>query len=219
MTQNNTIKGLLLLSLGALLSSQASADMVTFGDFDDSHNVSIVDTREMWDITTTSALDDKTLTIGVTNFTADGNIGGSNITALDTLSLSITAEAGYVITKVTYVESGTRELGASGIAVYTGSATANGQSNALGFNLFQGASDGTWNTDALFEYDAADGVQSVDFVVTNSLIAFGEALITKGAASIVVETELAPVPLPPAVWLLGSAILGLVSVRRNSNNA
>ena len=50
MTQNNTIKGLLLLSLGALLSSQASADMVTFGDFDDSHNVSIVDTREMWDI-------------------------------------------------------------------------------------------------------------------------------------------------------------------------
>ena len=190
------------------------ADVVTFGNFDDSHNATVVDLRELWDIGATAPSGDKVLTIGVSDFVADGNVGGVNVQAFDTLSLTIDAEPGFVITKITYFEEGTRDVGAGGIAIYTGSATANGQSNALGFNLFQGASNGSWDTDAVFMYDVADGVTSVDFSVTNSLIAFGDAQIGKTGATITVET--AVVPLPPAAWMMGSALLGLLAVRRKS---
>ncbi|MGR8948790.1 MAG: VPLPA-CTERM sorting domain-containing protein [Gammaproteobacteria bacterium] len=195
-------------------ASSVLADVVTFDNFDDSHNATVVDLRELWDIGATAPAGDKVLTIGVSDFVADGTLGGVNVQAFDTFSLTIDSEPGYAITKVTYFEEGTRNVLAGGIAIYTGSATANGQSNALGFNLFQGASNGTWDTDAVFMYDVADNVTSVNFSVTNSLIAFGDSQIGKTGASITVETSL--VPLPPAAWMMGSALLGLLAVRRKS---
>ena len=208
----NNIRALLLTLALALTANVASADVVTFTVIDDSHNASGIDSRELWDLGLTGPSGDKVLDIGVTDFFADGNLGGININAFDTLTLTIETEPGYVITKITYDEGGTRTLGAGGIALYTGSASANGQSNALGFNLFQGASNGSWDTDALFEYDISDGVNFVDFSVTNSLTAVGDALIAKTGASITVETAF--VPVPPAIWMMGSALLGLVAVRR-----
>ena len=196
----------------ALVANSAVADVVTFTIIDDSHNASAVDSRELWDLGLTGPSGDKVLDIGVTDFFADGNLGGININAFDTITLSIATDPGYVVTKITYEEGGTRDVGVGGIALYTGSATANGQSNALGFNLFQGNSMGNWDTNAVFEYDIADGVSFVDFSVTNNLTAVGAALIAKGAASITVETAL--VPVPPALWMMGSALLGLVAVRR-----
>lgn len=194
----------------SMLAGQASADVVTFSDINDSNNASGTEPREFWDIATTAPTGDKTLGIGVLDFFADGG----TIFAFDTLSVTITADPGYVITKITYMESGNRTVNAGGTAIYTGSATANGLANPLGQNIFPAGSNGFWSAGAEFDYQIADAISSVFFDVTNVLIATGDAVISKGAASITVET--APVPLPPALWMLGSALVGLFAVRRKN---
>ena len=149
---------------------------------------------------------------GVNVFAADG---AATISAVDTMSMTITAPAGHFITSVAYSEAGTGETGTGGIAIATGSMVVDGMpSNFMSqlFNPNTAASAWVINPAAVLIANKSEITMSI----TNSLFAFlfdalnGPADIEKTSAVITVTTAL--IPVPPAVWLFGSAVVALGSI-------
>jgi hypothetical protein len=200
----SAIAGVAMLA-GSTVAAQAAT--VTFSNLADGNNAA-----QFFDIGTTM-IAGNSITIGINGFTANG---ASNLTlsALDTFSFLVTAPTGYKITKVTYSESGNGET-TGGVAMATGSITADGIPKNFLTQLFMpntGLSD--WSIGGSVDIANKD---SVAVSIVNSLfaVAFGPgqvATISKTGASI--SVDVAPIPLPPAVWMLGSAIVGLVTVGR-----
>jgi len=132
--------------------------------------------------------------------------------------MKITAPTGMVITKLTYVESGVGTIAgtdAIGAIAESVQLIANGTPlSPLGAAAFGGPGSYVWGP-LTQTFDFGAGVAEVDFAVINTLFAFaltGSATNEKLGASI--EATLAPIPLPPAAWMLGSALVGLVTVGR-----
>lgn len=159
--------------------------------------------------------DPNKLLIGLDAFMA--GVGGG-ISAFDTLSVLVTAPAGFRITSIGYDEGVTASaLGGSDTAVATGSVTANGVAKGLANVLYGPGSDGSNTLSTTFDYTGSL-VTSAAVIITNSLFATGPtASITKDFASL--EVGLALIPIPASVVLFGSALFGLALVRRGTTSA
>jgi len=189
-------------------SFAANAATVTFSNFADGNNAS-----SFFDIGTTT-VSGNDISIGINNFKADGT-SQLTLSALDTFSFLITAPTGFKITKVSYTESGTGAT-TNGVALATGSITADGTPKNFLTQLFlPNTSLSNWSISGSVDIANKD---SVAVSIVNSLFAttFGGigdiANVAKTAASI--SVEVAPIPVPPAVWMLGSALVGLATVGR-----
>lgn len=111
-------------------------------------------------------------------------------------------------------------LGANNII--PGSTVGEGSATALKDNEgnFKPSYD-NWNGKAGFSLMADLGTESNLFLLTNTSSLLGAATVTPVSLKINLGTDgtLASVPLPGAVWLLGSALLGLVGVARRRREA
>ncbi len=150
------------------------------------------------------------LIIGLVAFeaSAPGETGVLDV-AFDTISFTIQAEPNYVIKKITYLESGAYNNGDGAITYATGSWVVNGKSQSLGIFIQPDNGSGDWSLSKSTTFST--DVTSVLVSITNTLNAVAPgattAQISKTAASVVVETAF--IPLPPSVWLLGSALFGV----------
>lgn len=191
----------------------AQAATVTFSNLADGNNAAA-----FFDIGTT-VIDGDNIDIGINGFTANGS-NQATLSALDTFSFTVKANPGFVITKVSYTESGSGQT-TNGVALATGSITADGTPKNFLTQLFT-PNTGLSNWSIGGSVDVANK-QEIIVSIVNSLFAvtFGGltdiATISKTGATLTIETiEAAPIPLPPAAWLLGSALVGLVTMGRRS---
>ncbi len=197
----------LLCSTAMAMASTAQAATVSFTNLADGNGAALY-----FDVGTTSA-SGNTLNIGLSNFTANGQ-SQLSLSALDTLSFLVTAPTGFHITSISYTESGTGAT-TNGFALATGSLTADGIPKNFLTQMFTpntGAS--SWSISGSIDIANKDAI-AVSIVNSLFAVAFTSldtAFISKTGASI--SVEIAPVPLPPAVWMLGSALVGLATVGR-----
>jgi len=207
MKKGFTYTGITLLLL--LASSMTSAASVTLSNvMDGNGSPMFFDPSGI----TQSGTFDEIITIGLDNFTADSD--GSLTSAVDTLSMTITAPAGFTITSVSYTESGTGKT-TLGVASASGSMVADGIPVNFLSQQFPTHADSGWSitpTPLLI-----DSKESISLNITNSLFAFAfdptqTARVSKTAASLVVG--LTAIPIPPAIWMMGAAIAALVTVGR-----
>lgn len=203
-----TVKGILA---GSLLSwsmvGAVQAATVTFSDIIDGDG-----SASLFDVSATvpDPGDGNKLIIGLNDFSADGT---SVTTALDTLTLTINADPGFLITSISYTETGVGST-TEGVAAATGSIVVDNKPTNFVTQLFSPNSSSGWSiTPSL----AVSGNKtSINISITNSLFAVafpgGIAEIAKSSATLTIGTQ--PVPLPPAVWLFGSVLAGFVAFSR-----
>ena len=204
------LTGFLAIALCLAFASSTNAMEVTFSDIanTDGNDASGYDTTA----TMANLLDGNVLDIGVLPY----SISNANAASMvDTLTVTVTAPAGFEITTVRYTESGLYNA-SNGFAAATIQLLANtaefGQDGAAPGSMAFFNSNGGWgplNQEIVFDA----GVSSADVSIQNTLFV-GNADISKTGASLTVELQ--AVPLPPAIWMLGSAIFGLIAVRRRS---
>lgn len=214
------LKGLTQAACGLVLIlsvSTANAMDVIISNLADGDGVS-----NLFDVSGTSA-SGSLITIGLNDFRADGT-NALQQSAVDTLSMTLTAPTGFVITSISYSESGAGKT-ESGVAVATGSLVADG----IPVNFLQqlyapntGGAPGDpiigWSIDVIDL--AIANKESIDLNITNSLFAFsfgGAAEIEKTEATLTVG--LSAIPIPPAIWMMGAAITALVTVGRRGGQA
>ena len=207
----NNMNKLSRIALGAALfgaASVASAATVTFSAFGDADGLTALFNPAA------SVATGNTLDLGVNAFTASA-AAGLFTQATDTMTLTITAPAGFKITKISYSEGGTGSASGGGVSFAVASVIVNGSAAEPIARVFAGGSGG-WDADTSISF--SEIVTSASLSVTNTLAAFGgagAASITKSFASL--SADIAPVPVPPAVWMLGSAIIGLATVARRKS--
>lgn len=194
----------------AAITFGANAATVTFSNLADGNGA-----PSFFDIGTTT-ISGNQITIGINNFKADG-ASQVTVSALDTFSFTVTAPTGFKITKITYTESGKGET-TNGVAAATGSITADGTPKNFLTQLFiPNTSESDWSITGSVNVANKD---SIAVSIVNSLFAAAFlptdlAYVEKTGASI--SVDIAPVPVPPAVWMLGSAIVGLATVGRRKS--
>lgn len=194
----------------AAITFGANAATVTFSNLADGNGA-----PSFFDIGTTT-ISGNQITIGINNFKADG-ASQVTVSALDTFSFTVTAPTGFKITKITYTESGKGET-TNGFAAATGSITADGTPKNFLTQLFiPNTSESDWSITGSVNVANKD---SIAVSIVNSLFAAAFlptdlAYVEKTGASI--SVDIAPVPVPPAVWMLGSAIVGLATVGRRKS--
>lgn len=201
------------LGAGLLVAaSAASAATVTFSNFNDSDN-SAANYSLALNVITGNHLD-----LGLNGFQAlvSGGPGLTNPT--DTVSFTVTAPTGYVITNVTYTETGKGKT-VNGFAAASGSVVADGFGQNLAGVTYLGNANGPW---MLGTSVAVANKQSISVQVTNSLFAGAlnpsdSAQISKTSAYF--DIEVAAVPLPPALGMLGAGVLALATVGGRRRNA
>jgi hypothetical protein len=209
-------KSILYVFLAAVLLmfsvTGAQADYVTFSNIVDGDGVPL-----NFDAAATAAGavgTSNTLDLITSSFTADGNT--PFLSALDTLSFTVTAPAGYWITNVSYSETVFGDT-TQGVAVATGSITADGTPKNLPLWILVPGSG--FNGTTISSGIAIDKKTEVAVSIVNSLFAttFGGpndiAYITKEIAS--VDVEIAQIPIPSALLLLSSGLVCLIGLRRN----
>jgi len=194
----------------AAITFGANAATVTFSNLADGNGA-----PSFFDIGTTT-ISGNQITIGINNFKADG-ASQVTVSALDTFSFTVTAPTGFKITKITYTESGKGET-TNGFAAATGSITADGTPKNFLTQLFiPNTSESDWSITGSVNIADKD---SIAVSIVNSLFAAAFlptdlAYVEKTGASI--SVDIAPVLVPPAVWMLGSAIVGLATVGRRKS--
>ena len=218
---NKTLIGTLGALLLAVASTSALAALATVSNENSSDGGNSLFNPDTTAISTTGDPNINRVDIGLLDFFAmtDDVLAPSN--ALDTIFMTVTAPTGYVITSINYFERGTYDV-TDGIVIADGSLVVGGDSTDLGNpTIIVPGVGGNANGNFSFGFSspvsiAVPGLEEVDISATNSLIAvaFGNSLANITKTEAFFEVELAPIPLPPALWMLGSAILGLVAVRR-----
>ena len=162
---------------------------------------------------TQSGAMDTVITIGLADFMAvDSSATGSS--ALDTLFMTLTAPAGFFIDSVSFSEGGFNNVSA-GVAGATGSIVVDGAAHDLGshFHGPTGSLDVPWTVGPL-----VIGVADKDWIdvsIVNSLFAFassGTATSAKDSAELTIG--LSAIPIPAAIWMMGAALVALVTVKR-----
>lgn len=209
----NGLKSLRILFCTLVLAlswSSAHAQFVTFSNFIDGNGSALYfDPSSNSQVGNVMTLG---LGVGANAFAADGTV---TLSAVDTLSMTITAPAGYVITGVSYTEAGNGETGTGGFALATGSMVVAGTPINFLTQMFS-PGDGASGWSITPAPVVIANQSEITMSITNSIFAFlfdplnGPADIAKTSAVITVSTAL--IPLPPAVWLFGSAFVGLVSI-------
>jgi len=210
----NSLKPLLLAVLLAAFSVPALAVSVTF----------TLDTPA--DDGSPLRFDPAAIVFGDSGFTLSAGFGLNDFTAAsleglveieDTLSFTVTAPDGWLITGISYSESGMGSVSAAALARAKARLVIDGAVHDLGsWNFLFGAS-GEWVLPETEMSFAIASLQSVDIDIINELLAAAlgsdaEAFISKTSASF--SVTLAPVPLPPALGMLGVGLLALATVSR-----
>ena len=204
----NTLKIVRTALAGAVLlgtASAANAFTITFGAATDSNGVSA-----FYNPAGNLAVGN-VLTMGLDSFEAVSALN-TVVAASDANDFTITCN-GCVITKVTLLEKGTGNGHASGFASAVGKLTADGHSKNTLTAVVLPATDGTIAIGT--SVDVANK-SSIAVNVNNSLFAANGGEIAKTLSTITVDAS--PVPLPPAVWMLGSSLVGLIAVGRRKLN-
>ena len=205
----NTVLKALVVASCIGVASNASAATVSFANFDD--NDGPLEGYDA-DATAAGAGSSNTLNFVVSDFTASSSAGGGDI-AFDQLSFDVIAPAGYVITGFSVYEVLLSDTEAAGSV--TGASLSldiNGTSFSLGSGVYTGGI-GTV-TKVVSDTGTIDiaSAAALDVSIDNNLFAANGGTISKAESSI--TFQVAPVPLPPAVWLFGSALIGLATVAR-----
>jgi len=209
---NGVVKG--LVAAGCLgLAANASAATVSFANFDDNDGPTIGYDA---DATAAGAGGSNVLDLVVSSFTADSS-GTFGAIAFDQIAFDVMAPAGYYITGFSvFEEVDTNTESTGSVTGASLSIDVNGASYSLGQGIFSGGSGTTTSIISNTGIIDIPKTMHLDVSIDNNLFAANGGVISKGASSI--EFQVAPVPLPPAVWLLGSAILGLATIRRTSKH-
>jgi len=201
--------------LGWLMVGAVQAATITGGSVDFT-NLVAGDSLKFFDVDTTAIdlNDNNKLVIGLSDFLANGTASPTApVTASDTLTMRIVAHPGFFITSVDYAEGGSGQT-TNGVASATASLVADSIPRNLPIQFFSLNTGGTWETSTQGLPILINNKTSIDVSIVNSLfaVAFGSgdiAQISKTSASLTVGV--APIPLPAAVWLFGSALIGFVS--------
>jgi hypothetical protein len=166
------------------------------------------------------------LSLGLDAFKAD-----SNSTVSDVMSFTIKAKPEQFITSVKYREAGGWSIvGPAGFVSASANWSVGTQSGVVGtFFLFGAGNSGTWATPsdsppgtpqyAVINFAPSEKVTELYVSIANILSAAAptgaSASVFKDMASLEVEA----VPVPPAVWLLGSALFGMGVLGRRGTKA
>lgn len=207
MKNKGLTRWLAIVSLVAAGSFNAQAATVTFSDMASGNGSPL-----LFDAAGSVALGDD-LEIGLDGFSAV-SAPGAPVALVDSFTVTITAAPGRFISTLSYKEIYNYSA-PNGVAAITMSLVANGVPSLPAAAAFSG-SNGTDVMIAIPTIVFGPGVEVVTLSISNSLFAFGigdTASIGKDMALLSVTT----VPLPPAIGLLGAALIGLatVSSRRN----
>ncbi len=164
-----------------------------------------------------------------TTFESKSSDGSSDITA-GVLTMTLRAAEGFTISTVSITEIGSYSLTGLGSAdtwaSIGGTLELGTQSDALDFNpsnpyALPGDSSGLFQGSTLLDFSGL-GITEVSFSLTNILETQSEAGTTawigKSLISGGVELEIntSPIPLPGAVWLLGSGLIAMLGLRKRS---
>ena len=158
------------------------------------------------------------------------NFTAHNTNAFDTLSFTLNAAPGQVIREIVLNEEGTITLDGQGVATGFADLTVNNVSKTVG-DICVGSNglNTTFRFNNLglgnpFSFSVADNKTSVSVTISNFIAAKADGLtggtMSKTLAQLFVSTSpAAVVPLPPAVFMLGSSLVGLIAVgRRRKTN-
>ncbi len=169
-----------------------------------------------------------TLSFDPTTFIANATGTGIVVTSATTPTITVTAKSGVKINAVSLFEQGDYFMindGGTTLVAASGQFIVDNAPNAInagGLTAAQspadvGANGLTTTTWTISKSVALSDAASTTLKLQNILVAgisggMQAAFIEKKLVQFSVET--APVPVPPAVWMLGSAIVGLATVGR-----
>jgi hypothetical protein len=211
MKTNRMTLSLAALALAAATSFGAHAATVTFVDLASGDGLpSLFDPGA-------SIVAGNTLQVGLNNFSAPTFIGPG---AVDSFAVRILAAPGHYITTLDYSEIYDYAVTVGGVVGITLTAVANSLPSVPAFAFFGGNASGSNVEIAISQIVFGPGVTEVLFNISNTLVAFapgGSASITKTLATLEIGTT--PIPLPPAIGLLGAALIGLANVRPRRQRA
>jgi hypothetical protein len=211
---------LLTMLIGTSVASAATVQVtgVATGDGDEAlFGTNIVQTGANGEI----------LTLDINDFFTEDSGPGISLpaTALDTVTMTLTAPENYLITSILYVENGTAETSADSVAGVNGAITVGGIPVNFNPEVIGPNSGGevTWEIMPI-PLALAGGVDSVTVTITNSLSALAfepdaSARIEKTDAVLTLGLTPTAIPIPAAVWLFGSGLLGLIGVARRKKTA
>jgi hypothetical protein len=207
MKNKGLTRWLAIVSLAVAGSFNAHAATVTFSDMASGNGSPV-----LFDVDGSIVSGDE-LNIGLNAFTAV-SAPGAPVALVDSFTVTITAAPGRYISTLDYQEIYNYSA-PNGVTAITLSVIANGNPSLPAAAAFTG-STGDNVVIAIPTIVFGPCVESVTLSISNSLFAFGlgqTASIGKDMALLSVTT----VPLPPAIGLLGAALIGLatVSSRRN----
>jgi hypothetical protein len=165
--------------------------------------------------TTIDGVDGNILNVGLNSFKAVSASGAPTV-LVDTFSVNITAPTGFYITSVDYDEVYSY-LSSTGVAAITLSVVANGVASnpaSAAFAFSNGANVGISIPQIVY----GPGVESVSLSISNSLFAYALSnTVEIEKLSATLSVGLTPVPLPPALGLLGAALIGLTTIGKRRN--
>lgn len=162
-----------------------------------------------------------------TNFVSTATDGASDSTNGD-LSMTISAADGFAIQTIVISEYGNYNLTGDGTlatqASITSSYTVDNLNGTIGFSpggTFSLPSDtgGSFSGAVSLDFSGL-GITELDFLLINDLFTTSEvgttATIQKNLLQdqVMVEIYTSPIPIPGAVWLLGSGLLAVAGFRR-----
>ncbi len=203
MKKTNFVRTALAGAMMMGMASAASAFTVTFSAATDSDSV-----PQFYDPTANSLVGLQGLNLGLGTGLNSFKTNSATVgIAQDANDFMVTC-TGCVITKVTLTEMGTGSSG-TGVAAAQGKLTADGKSQNTVFASYFGGASGPFT---IATSVAVAGKSSIAVNVNNSLFSAGGGSIEK--LSSVIDVEVTAVPLPPAAWMLGAALGGLVTVGR-----
>jgi len=161
------------------------------------------------------------LDIEPTNFKATASAIGFNFDwAFDTISFTIGAPAGYVITGIKYKEAGTRNQTGWSSTIAIGGLTVDGVFEKFSTGLMSDSTtNGTWETGTTSDL-SNDPKNTVDVSIFNLIAAmaiFSDATIEKTDATL--DVTMAAIPIPSAALLLASGLFGVIAWRRRSTKS
>ena len=158
------------------------------------------------------------LAIGLDGFVASASAGGSPAAIVDSFTVTVTAPTGFYLSTIDYFEVYSYDA-SNGVTAITLSVIADGKPSLPASAAFANAS----GADVLIGIPTivlGPGVEALTLSISNSLFAFGigaDAIIGKSLAGLSVGVT--PIPLPPAIGLLGAALIGLATVSSRRNRA